>query len=225
MSPAKAKAKAKTRQSKSMAEEIDCEQAKSARKKRAAGEKPTRDELAALRREEARVDRESLERHIEQIPKSLVLDAMALSAVQVHRLADRWGVPLRGRTVSVLELLTWVRDFLEENRERLSVDLAGGPATVSLDRLRSAQAAKVERQNKVASGDLVPRDALRRVLDYVARVFRDAHGEIIRRHGSEVQAILEEARGRALERLARFEAEQDSRRLQVEEELSNEDVR
>lgn len=201
----KAKSKAKSKRSKSMAEEIDAELAESARKKRSAGEKPTRDELAALKREENRVDRESLLRHIHEIPKTVILDQMGVSTVQAHRLADSYGVPLRGRTASVREILIWIRDFLTANRGKLADDLTRGPATASLDRLRAAQAAKVERQNEWSAGNLIPRREMRLALENLAHFYRDAHSEIIRLYGEPVREILEEARGRAMAYVDKFE--------------------
>jgi hypothetical protein len=189
----KAKPKAKSKRSKSMAEEIDAELAEAARKKRTAGEKPTRDELAALRREDARVDREALERHVAAVPKTLVADAMALQTVQIHRLADRWSVPLRGRTVNLLEVLRWLRDFLDANADRLDVDVTEGASTAALERLRQRQADRIEMDLQTKRRQLRSVDEVRKTFEFIASVFRKASQELRVEFGPRAFEILESA--------------------------------
>ncbi len=189
----KAKPKATPKRSKSMAEEIDAELAESARKKRSAGEKPTREELGALRRAELQADREALDRHVQAVPKIMVAEAMGMQTVQLHRLADRWAVPLRGRHVNLLDVLRWLRDFLEENADRLDVDVTEGTSTAALERLRQRQADRIEMDLQTKRRQLRSVDEVRKTFEFIASVFRNASRELRVEFGERAHEILEAA--------------------------------
>lgn len=105
----------------SASEKIDATLAASGLKKRQAGKTPTREESAAIRRIEKRRDEELRDQLYAAVPKKTW---RAWSGHLQHKtlddFADRYGVPTRGKTVDLAEVVRWLYSFLRTNSRKLA---------------------------------------------------------------------------------------------------------
>ena len=167
------------------AEAIERDLAASALRKRAAGGRPTAQELAALRRVEAEQDEADQRRHLASVPKRLYREMSGRSDKVLLEQADRHGLPLRGKTVDLFALSRAFHDFLAANAHKLAVEkpIEGESKSQAERREKIAQANLREIRAREAAGELVPRDA-------VTRLFVQ--------HVSEAKAIFDQVPDRVL---------------------------
>jgi len=197
-------AKKQTLAATSASEQIDHDQALSALIKKRAGDKIPRDELSALKRVEKAIEDEARWRHYGEMPKRDYLEAAGRQTVQVHKHADRYGVPVRGRSVDLVALIAWLHQFLDDNGEALDAAKDGRQPSPELERLRAEQRKKVEIANRKAMGELRSIDEVYATYNYVADVMRKATEDIRKTYGDGPADLIREAieRGRlALQRM------------------------
>lgn len=171
--------------------EIDAELAATALEKRRNGERPTRDELAGLRRHEAAEEENKRWQYYATIPKKHLRELTGRATEQLHRVADRHGAPLRGRTIDLGQLLAWVFEFIE--RHKAAIESSEEPRSAELERLRRAQADKVEIQNREKLGSLRNVEQVYALLDFVGNQIRKASEEIRQRFGDGPADVLQDA--------------------------------
>ncbi len=202
-----AKKRKKPRRGKrSVSQQIDTELAISALWKRQRNESPTRDELAALRRYEARVDAESREGHYQAVPKKWWVDASGRDTKTLHRLADKHDIPLRGRTIDLAEIVSWLHGFIDEHGDTRGKD--GEQTAPELEKLRATQREKIEMELAIRRGEYRHRDDVRRTFEFIANVFRRATTALRAEFGDGAYEILKEAVDDAYKVLDKFEARQ-----------------
>lgn len=189
----------------SASEKIDRDLAWSAQEKRRAGERPTRDELTALRRIEKLDEERDRWRHYATIPKKHWREMSGRSNLILGEQAERHGIPLDGRTIDLAAVARWIHDFLAENAATLGKNSAKGRAADELERLRRAQADEKEMRNAVRRGELRHVDDVRRTFEFVANVIRKASAELRVEFGDRPHEILSAAIAEAGEILAKFE--------------------
>lgn len=196
----------------SAADEIDNDLARQALEKKRAGQTPTRRELQALKRVEKRELDKTRWRIYRSIPQ---VDYRKLSGRQnktLHEQASRYGLPFNKAFINLEEFLPALHNFLAKNARLFESEdgLLAGDDTESLERLRKAQAIKVELQNEVTLGNLRPADDVHRMFAEIASIFRDANDELVREFGEGARAILEEAIDRGRQRLREIENDRRS---------------
>lgn len=193
----------KPRAVESAADQVDRDLALSALIRKRAGQKIPKDELAALRRLERRLEEDARWRALTRCPKSVYLDMCARQTVQVHRHADTFGLPLRGRTVDISAVIGWLHQFLDDHGDNLVTD---GQSQVSheLELLRAEQRRGRQIANDAALMKLIPREIFLREASRFATTFRDAHRRITRRFGNEAYEILREAQEMGLEQIKKY---------------------
>lgn len=180
--------------------EIDAELAAVALEKRRNGERPTRDELAALRRHEAAEEEERRWLYYATIPKKHVREMSGRATEQLHRLADAYGFPLRGREIDLGQLLTSVFAFIEHNKA--AIDAGGKTKSAELERLREEQRKKIEIANREKLGSLRNIEDVRATWTFIANTIRKGSEEI-RQRWPEAADVLQESFKRARAQLYR----------------------
>ncbi|NLS93194.1 MAG: hypothetical protein GXX96_13645 [Planctomycetaceae bacterium] len=141
------------------------------------GEKPTRDQAAALRRVEKRRDDDLRAEHYGSVPRATW---RAWSGHLAHKtlddLADRFGMPVQGATIDVEAVVRWLYGFLRE------VDVPGddGEAdTSSLELIRHWRAKREELKYLHEAEQTVSLADVERGFAVIAEIFRSA-GEAVR---------------------------------------------
>jgi phage terminase Nu1 subunit (DNA packaging protein) len=179
---------------------IDAELAEAALEKRRRGERPTRDELAALRRHEASEEERLRWEYYSSIPKKHLRELTGRATEQMHRMADSLGVPVRTRSIDLGELLRWLFAFVDANKSAAEADQAGGQPT-ELAKLRCEQGFKMRLENKQRIGELISREDARRVWEANARAVRLATQEVRRRFGDEAADVFNNALTQSTEKV------------------------
>lgn len=194
----------------SAAEKIDRDLAWAAREKQHRGDRPTRDELIALKRIE-KLDEESTRwLYYRTIPKKHWREMSGRSAQVLNDQAERYGIPVGSRTVNLVDLAKWIHDFIAENSAALGKAGAKSRAADELERLRRAQAEEREMRNAIRRGELRHIDEVRQTFEFVANTIRRASSELRTEFGDRPHEILAAAIDEAAEILAKFERQNDS---------------
>jgi len=175
----------------------DRELAARALRKRRAGHKPTRQESAALRRiEKAEEERRRWE-YYATIPKGHYNQLSGRPTKVLNEQAERYGIPIGGKTVNLGEVLFWLHDFLKKNRNKLATtegeDPMSGEISPALERWREekyllARLERLERENK-----LLPRDLVHDGLALMATILRRLGENMQKHHGSDAHQLVDEA--------------------------------
>jgi phage terminase Nu1 subunit (DNA packaging protein) len=197
----------KSTTTRSESSQVDVRMAKAARGKIYLGKTPSRAEMAALRRVEREEDEESRWRHYAEIPKRHWREMAGRTTQQLHRHAEQFGIPVRGRYIDLGAVVSWLHNFLTENSAVFEGDdaLTAGPKTESLERLRKAQAEKVEMQNRVTRGELRRADDVRRCFGVIAGTLRQASSALNVEFGRAAYQVMADAIQKADDTLAKFE--------------------
>lgn len=187
----------------STSERIDRDLAKQALEARRAGRDPTRRQLQALKRVEKLEEERTRWRYYRTIPQKHYKQLSGRQLKVLQEQAERYGLPFNKAEVDLEELLPALHNFLADNAHvLLSGDgLFAGPQTESLERLRLAQAERVEMQNEETRGKLRPASDVHRVFAEIAAVLRDATDELVRTYGDGAREILAEAIDRGQQQL------------------------
>lgn len=105
------------KRSETVSEKIDQELAAGCLRKRRAGEKTTREEVAALRRIEKAREEDLRWQYYETVPKKHYRELAGngekpRGAQIILDQAERYGLPLKGKTVNLREVIRAFHDFL-----------------------------------------------------------------------------------------------------------------
>ena len=133
--------------SESVSEQMENDAARMALERAAAGEKLTIAELRAIRVVENRRDSRDRWIHYETIPKKDYREMSGRQAKIINEQANRYGIPIAGRTISLPALLRWLHDFLAEKQHILRRDVddvAMNADTEAAERYRKAKAGQEE---------------------------------------------------------------------------------
>ena len=204
----KNKSQGKSRQpQRSQAEQIDRELAARALKRRAEGEDPTRDEVAALRRFEKAQDEERRWQIYESIPQKHWREMSGKQVTQLKQQAARYGIPFGDAKIRLPDVVFALHDFLAKNARKLApADGQGFDPRESPDkrRYRAAAADLLELDLAERRGKVLPRAETHAMLGRVAGIIR-ATGETLQRlYGPEAHAVLDEALDDAEHEIRRF---------------------
>lgn len=171
--------------------------AQSAREKLAKQQWPNARELQAF--DELR-EREIMTEGLKRVPKRIFNKLTQRQSAELHRYADRLGIPVRDRFINLYDVLPWLFDFVRDNGRFIKQDGDGdeddpalvGSASPNLERYRKAKAIKAERENLVLAGELLPRDVIRECHVMLASRLR-RFGEALRKeYGPEaMESMLE----------------------------------
>ena len=186
---------AKRRIAPSLADQAERKLVMQAAEKARRGESLTQREQRALRNYEREKERDDRWRFYRTIPKRDWQELSGRPNKVLNEQADRYGIPLRGRTVDLVEIAHWCHDLLKEHGHKLqgSDDEAmAGPATPQLERWRKAKADIAEMDRDRLRGDLIPRAEIHEGHVRLAARLRQ-FGEILQqRFGPYAYALLKD---------------------------------
>ena len=164
--------------------------------KRQRGEKPTREEAAAVRRVERARDEELRAEHYSTIRKK---DWRKWSGRQdkiLNEQATRYGVPIGGAVIELPAIARWVHDFLAEHTAQLGGGDDQAPANRSspaTERLRAAKALREEFALARDQGLWVRRAEIHGGMARIASIIRRCGDALLRQCDAAAKKILDDA--------------------------------
>jgi hypothetical protein len=183
--------------------------AAAALKKQRAGQKPTREEGAALRRVQRLRDEQLRSEHYRAIRKREWQGWSGRQQKVLNEQAARYGIPIGAATIDLPAVVRWLHEFLAENARRLAAGDDDDPALAGvsspgLERYRLARAKREELFLRRDLGAWLPRDQVRAGFAPFAAIIRRCGERLGRKYGREAQQILDEHLDRAAEALNRL---------------------
>ena len=195
--PKQAKA-TKPHENRQLSEQLDRQMASAAYRKVMAGETPTSQERAALKRFEKEQEEQRRWQYYDSIPQKHWRQMSGRQAKVINEQAERYGIPFGGRTINLPRVVRAIHDFLANNARKLldSDDddlLHSSASSPALERYREERAklAKLDRLER--EGELVRIADIRYGLGNVASVLRRAGEALQRQFGDGAVEILNEA--------------------------------
>jgi len=174
----------------------------SAIKKHRAGQKLSRQETTAWKRFEREEDQRRGLRFVETVPKSLYCEWSGRQTKILHDEADLYGMPLRGSTINLPELIRWLHNFLAQHKHELpglvKEGAAGDGHTLSLKEQLNQEkltAARLQNEDRammqaVKKRQLVPTEVLHEKLGLMGKMLRSCGEQLYKRHGQEAGDVL-----------------------------------
>jgi len=186
----------------STSELADRKLAAAALQKQQAGQRPARDELAALRRVEKARDAALRATHYGTIAKKDWREWSGRQHKVLNDQADRYGLPIRGRTIDLPAVVRWLHDFLAANARKLAGSDDEDPAVAGasspyMEEKRKWDAKRSKLAFEEATSQKIDRQAVRAAYSAVADVLRRAGEALRKQHGNDAQKILNDALGDA----------------------------
>ena len=172
--------------------------AMAALEKRRHGDKPTREEAAALRRYESQVEAQRREKYYREVPKKLWRDWSGRQHKVILEQSDRYNFPmLRGPTIDLPAFVARWYDWLAEIAPILSIAKRTGvtPENLesALERYRAARAKREEFGYQRDLGRWMPLDKVREGLGLFSSIMRNAGETLGRQFGEDARRILDDA--------------------------------
>lgn len=172
-------------------------------RKNRAGQRPTAQELAALRKVERQQEEERRWQYYRTVPKQHYLmmagDGEKPRANKVvNEQADRYGLPLRGKTLDLSHVLRSFHDFLARNKHRLAKGdsegdaLSGQGESPDQKRLHKAKADMAEMDRDERRATLISADRLREICIDVGGVLKSARRRLVKKFGRDAGKMLDE---------------------------------
>ncbi|HUX16278.1 MAG TPA: hypothetical protein VMW52_07375 [Phycisphaerae bacterium] len=176
----------------------DQQLAAAALRKQQLGERPSRDEAAALRR--VMRAREEVDRwkHYSTVPKKDYADLAGRQQKVLNEQAARYGIPIGGPTIDLVAVFHWLHDFLARNARKLTAGddddpMMAGCASPWLEKYRREKTLLARLDRKRREGDLLERDTVHEALGRIASILRGAGDTLQRQFGVDAHRVLEEA--------------------------------
>ena len=206
-----------------MTTQSDLGLAKAALEKRREGKSPTRDEAAALRRIEKQKDHDLRRKHYASISKKDYRDLCGRQDKVLNEQAAEYGIPIGGAAIDLGAVLTWMHNFLAENKFKLkalsdddAANLIGASQSLKDEYLREKikvtreQAIKAQLERKHLERTLIPLDFLHETLGKVAGILRSLGGRLERRLGHHARKMLDDALDNAQRQINALIGHQDN---------------
>ena len=175
--------------------QIDMQLVRSAIAKRQHGDLPTAPERAALRSWEKQREAEQRWRHYRSVPKRDYLELSGRTTKVLHGLADRYSLPLRGRTIDLAAAVNALHAIIARNVDVIDRPDGGSQngqsEALELFRRERAATAKIDRLEKERS--LVPITEVRESVSMLASILRGANEKLMREYGPGAGEIMNEA--------------------------------
>ncbi len=153
-------------------DQITRELAATAIRKRQQGKKPSRDELAALRRLEKSREEDLRWQFSRSIPKKHWRSMSGRQNKQIDEQAARYRIPFSGPTIDLPAVVRALHDFLAKNALRFTQN-GNGAELDGLERLRRAKAEMAELDRDRVRGGFVARVDYEQTVDVIARLVVD----------------------------------------------------
>jgi len=172
--------------------------AMAALEKQRRGEKPSREELAALRRFEKQRDEEQRQEHFRSIRKKEWREWSGRQAKVINEQAGRYGLPIGGATIDLPTFVKTLHDFLAENARKLAGaddddPAMAGVASPALERKRQFECRKLELQIEREQGLWIERRIIHDGHSRIGGILRVAGEALLRQFGPQAQKIINDA--------------------------------
>jgi hypothetical protein len=186
----------------SVSAQIDRELAAAALRKRQLGQRPTRQELAALRRLEKARDEDQRWAHYRSISQTHWRQMSGRLPKQLREQAQRTGIAFGGAQIDLTVVLPQLYAFLARNArvlERVDTqefdrdEAALGPETPSLERMRWWRAELYRMDAEERAKTHLPRDEIHRILAEVASLLRTCLETLESDFGPDAAQLLRDA--------------------------------
>lgn len=186
------------------AQQIDRRLAAAALDKNRRGQKPSREELRALRRVTAAEEERKRWEHYAAIPKKHYIELSGRQSRTLNQQAEIYGIPIGGRTIELGRVLKWLHDFLAKHKHRFAAE-ADDPLLEGMDQsLKDAlvreQIKEKREKAKLAGmqrlereGALVGRQESHQAWARVAGILRSKGEALQRQFGPDALTLLNEA--------------------------------
>jgi hypothetical protein len=161
-----------------------------------AGEQPTAQEQAALKRFEQQQEEQRRWQYYENIPQKHWRQMSGRQTKVLQEQAQRYGLPFDGRTISLPNLVRALHDFLAANARKLAeadedlLNASGSSPALERYREERARLARLDRLEREQL--LIPRDEVREGLSRIAAILRSAGDALQRQYGPAALEILDE---------------------------------
>ncbi|WP_417851060.1 hypothetical protein [Thalassoglobus sp.] len=191
-----------------LADQLDRQLANSAYRKVMAGEQPTAQEKAALKRYEKEQEETRRWQYYESIPQKHWRQMSGRQTKVLNEQAERYGIPFGGRTINLPQVVHALHDFLAANARKFIDDdddlLNANVSSPALERYREERAklAKLDRLEREQR--LVSRDEIRQGLGQIAGILRTAGDVLQRQYGNGAVEILNEALDDAVDAISQL---------------------
>jgi len=162
------------------------------------GEKPSRDEIAALRRFEKQRDEEQRQKHYRSIRKKEWREWSGRQIKVINEQAERYGLPIGSATIDLPAFVKALHEFLADNARKLAgaddddPEIAG-VASPALERKRQFECRKLELQIEREQGLWIERRIIHDGHSRIGGILRVAGEALLRQFGSRAQKILNDA--------------------------------
>jgi len=170
----------------------DQQLAMSAIDKRNRGEKPNRDEMAALARVKKTAEEKSRLEHFRTIRKKEWRVWSGRQDKILNEQAGRYGMPIGQATIDLPEVVRWLNDFLADRAVVLAA-ADGDEGPDAKERLTSIRCELAQLELERERGQWMPRKEVREALTAAARLIRVAGDALLRQYGPGAKKILDDA--------------------------------
>jgi hypothetical protein len=170
----------------------DAALALAAAEKRRRGEKPSREETAALRRVQRAREEQLRQTHFAAVRKGEWQRWSGRQQKVLNEQAARYGIPIGEAVINLPDVVRWLHDFIAENAQKLRQD-DEPPDGAALERLRLAKAELAEILLSRERQDVVSRKDLRDGHTRIGGILRICGEALLRQFGPGAQQILNNA--------------------------------
>jgi hypothetical protein len=173
--------------------QLDQELAKRAYQKLMAGQQPTAEEKAALRRFEKDKEESRRWEYYRSIPQKHWRQMSGRPTQVINSQAERYGIPFGGAKIDLTKVVKALHEFLAVNAQKLASDdelMQGDASSPALERYREERARLAQLDRLEREHVLVQRDQVREGLGRIASIIRTAGDTLQRQFGPDAAEIL-----------------------------------
>lgn len=165
------------------------------------GQKPSREELGAVRRLERRREDEQRKRHYATIPQKHWREMSGRQWKTIREQAELYGIPFGGAIVDLGAVVRALHGFLAKNAAALSRARAAesgdpmldGPLSPALEEYRREKAKITKIQREMLEAKIVAVEDMTANLTLLGTILRGAADTLGRQFGEEARMVIEEA--------------------------------
>lgn len=172
--------------------------AMAALEKQRRGDRPSRDELAALRRYEAELEEGQRLKHFRAIRKAEWRIWSGRQIKVINEQAERYGLPMGGPTIDLPVFVKALHDFLADNARKLAGaesddPTLAGATSPAMERKRQLECRKLELQLEREQGLWIERKRVHDGHGRIGGLLRVAGEALLRQFGPAAQKIFNDA--------------------------------
>jgi hypothetical protein len=179
----------------SATEQVDRELAQRAIKKLSAGQTPTVQEQASLKRFEKEREEKLRWQYYSAIPQKHWREMSGRQTKVINEQAERYGIPFGGAFIDLPKVVRSLHDFLAKNKLKLATDddlMQSDVSSPALERYREERAALAKLDRQERETQLLPRNEAKEAMGRAAAILRSGGDALQRQFGSAAVETLNE---------------------------------